>query len=113
MYSSRVSGIPNCCRLCGATSYRRVIERDEMGQMRATSLYQCSGCSVVFADPKAWREGGLDVIEPAAPVRPLTPVSSAASGPSGRPPSPDARDDSFASERQRPAHAVRRAQGDT
>jgi len=43
------------CRLCGATSYRRVISRDAEGRMVASGLYQCSGCSAVFADPKAWR----------------------------------------------------------
>ena len=50
----------NCCRMCGATSYRRVVARDEQGALRSTPLYQCSGCSVVFADPKAWRDGGPD-----------------------------------------------------
>jgi hypothetical protein len=49
----------NSCRLCGATSYRRVIERDESGAMQAGRLYRCSGCSVVFADPLAWRDGEL------------------------------------------------------
>lgn len=53
-----IHAIPiNCCRMCGATSYRRVVARDETGAMKSTGLYQCSGCSVVFADPKAWREG--------------------------------------------------------
>jgi hypothetical protein len=47
----------NCCRMCGATSYRKVVARDESGAMKSTGLYQCSGCSVVFADPRAWREG--------------------------------------------------------
>jgi hypothetical protein len=64
----------HCCRMCGSTSYRRVLARDESGSMRATELYQCSGCSVVFADPKAWREGGADPL----PVRP----------PADRPPPP-------------------------
>ena len=43
--------------MCGATSYRKVVARDESGAMKSTGLYQCSGCSVVFADPRAWREG--------------------------------------------------------
>lgn len=47
--------VPNACRMCGATSYGRVIERDAKGAMRATGLYRCSGCSVVFADPLQWR----------------------------------------------------------
>ncbi len=64
------------CRLCGATSYRRVISRDADGRMVASGLYQCSGCSAVFADPKAWREGGDELPPKAGPVRPLTPVAS-------------------------------------
>ena len=46
------------CRMCGSTNYRRVVARDAFGALRSTDLYQCSGCSVVFADPKAWRDGG-------------------------------------------------------
>lgn len=46
--------------------------------MRATGLYQCSGCSVVFADPRAWREGGGDAAPEAPVVRPLTPLPPAA-----------------------------------
>ena len=48
----------NACRLCGASSYRRVIERDETGAMRHRGLFACSGCSVVFTDPGSWRENG-------------------------------------------------------
>ena len=47
----------NRCRMCGASSYRQVIDRDGSGAMRPTGLYRCSGCSVVFADPAAWRDG--------------------------------------------------------
>lgn len=43
--------------MCGATSYRRVIDRDGIGTLRPTGLFICSGCSVVFLDPKAWRNG--------------------------------------------------------
>ena len=64
----------NCCRMCGATSYRHVIARDDGGAMTPTGLYQCSGCSVVFTDPKAWREGGGD-LPPAPSVKPLQPVT--------------------------------------
>jgi DNA-directed RNA polymerase subunit RPC12/RpoP len=46
-----------CCR-CGARSYHRMIGRDRDGAMRPTGLYRCSGCSAVFADPRAWRDGG-------------------------------------------------------
>jgi hypothetical protein len=57
----------NACRTCGATNYRRVVERDVQGSLRATGLYRCSGCSVVFADPKEWRDGGADVVMPHPP----------------------------------------------
>jgi hypothetical protein len=66
----------NACRLCGATNYRRVIERSESGDMRPSGLYQCSGCSVVFADPASWRAGGSDAFDlPASPITPLRPVT--------------------------------------
>ncbi len=60
--------------MCGATSYRPVIARDAAGAMTRTGLYRCSGCSVVFADPKAWREGGNEGAPP--PVDPLRPHTS-------------------------------------
>ena len=44
--------------MCGATSYRRVIARDDTGALRPTDHYQRSGCTLVFSDPKAWWEGG-------------------------------------------------------
>ena len=73
---------PYACRMCGATSYRRVIDRDETGSLRPTGLYRCSGCSVAFADPKAWREGEAEAPAP-LPLRkdgagPLAPGSSSA-----------------------------------
>jgi hypothetical protein len=61
--------------MCGASSYRAVIDRDGSGAMRPTGLYRCSGCSVVFADPRAWREGGADDA-----VAPRPSVSAGASG---------------------------------
>ena len=64
----------NSCRMCGATSYRQVITRDDQGVMRHGGLYRCSGCSAVFADPKAWREGGTD--ETAPPSIPIPPLRS-------------------------------------
>ena len=57
--------------MCGATSYRSVIDRDATGQMRQTSLYQCSGCSVVFTDPTAWRLGESGVLPADDPIKPL------------------------------------------
>ncbi len=64
--------------MCGATSYRPVIARDSAGAMTRTGLYRCGGCSVVFADPKAWREGGNDDV-PAPATPPRTHVSPVAS----------------------------------
>jgi hypothetical protein len=49
----------NRCRLCGATSYRRVVQRDERGVLVAGPRYVCSGCGMNFSDPRAWREGAL------------------------------------------------------
>jgi hypothetical protein len=66
----------NSCRRCGATSYGQVITRDAEGVMRHSGLFRCSGCSAVFADPKAWREGGTDEVAPlSSPVPPLRPRS--------------------------------------
>lgn len=49
----------NRCRLCGATSYRRVVQRDERGVLVAGPRYVCSGCGMNFSDPRAWRQGAL------------------------------------------------------
>ena len=85
---SSMSPLVNSCRLCGATCYRRVIERDGSGALVATALYRCVGCSVVFADPKAWRDGedpkGLPLS--AAPIKPATEVRSLAPSPPPRGP---------------------------
>jgi hypothetical protein len=67
--------------MCGASSYRPVLDRDATGAMRATGLYRCSGCSVVFADPRAWREGGADEAVPSGP--PAAPAGRAAAPTSG------------------------------
>lgn len=61
--------------MCGASSYRPVIDRDPAGAMRATGLFRCCGCSVVFADPRAWREGGVQEALPPSPA-----TASAAAG---------------------------------
>jgi hypothetical protein len=42
------------CRVCGAMSYRRMIARDANGRLTANGLYQCTGCSMTFSDPRAW-----------------------------------------------------------
>lgn len=67
------------CRMCGATSYRPVIARDGQGALRATDMFQCSGCSVVFTDLRAWRKGG-DQNPPPPPVTPMRPYTVTAAG---------------------------------
>ena len=59
MYSIDMQPIapPYRCRLCAATSYRRLTHRGSDGVMQYSGLYRCSGCSVTFCDPLAWREG--------------------------------------------------------
>ena len=44
------------CRLCGATSYRRVVGRNAAGAIKATGEYQCSGCSLTFFDTRVWHD---------------------------------------------------------
>lgn len=41
-------------------SYRRLTHRGLDGTMQYSELYRCSGCSVTFSDPQAWREGPAD-----------------------------------------------------
>ena len=73
-YTAMPDSLPlNRCRVCGASSYRAVIDRDSSGAMRPTGLYRCSGCSVVFADPAAWRDGDSQAWSVAA-QDPLAPV---------------------------------------
>ncbi|MFZ2649477.1 MAG: hypothetical protein WA210_05165, partial [Burkholderiaceae bacterium] len=43
------------CRLCGATSYRNIFDRNGAGAIRATSMYRCSGCTLTFQNLKEWR----------------------------------------------------------
>lgn len=55
--------------MCGSTCYRRVVARDERGALRATDMFQCSGCSLVFADLKAWRDDETGKDSRIEPVR--------------------------------------------
>jgi len=77
--------------MCGATSYRRVIDRDTDGVLRPTGLFHCSGCSVVFADPKAWRDGEVELPNETAPgaIKRLTPVTVHAASSAASPAAPD------------------------
>ena len=67
---------PYRCRLCGAASYRRLTHRGPDGAMEYSGLYRCSGCSVTFSDPLAWREGPQAVPEAVADRPAPTPMSS-------------------------------------
>ena len=61
MYSikMRPSSLSYRCRMCGAASYRRLVHRGPDGAMVYSGLYRCSGCSVTFSDPMAWRDAAL------------------------------------------------------
>jgi hypothetical protein len=50
----------NACRLCGATSYRRLTHRSEHGAMGYSGLYRCSGCELTFESPSLWRGDAQD-----------------------------------------------------
>ena len=54
----------NCCGICRATSYRKVIERDASGAMRTTDRLRCTGCEREFLDVQSWRQGLPRVIAP-------------------------------------------------
>lgn len=47
----------NCCGICRATSYRKVIARDASGAMRTTERLRCTGCEREFQDVQSWRDG--------------------------------------------------------
>lgn len=59
------STILNRCGFCGATSYHRVVARDELGAMRYTETLQCTGCGRESANLKVWRQGGASNASPA------------------------------------------------
>lgn len=45
------------CRLCSATSYRRLVQRGQSGAMTYSGLYGCSGCDLTFTNHSTWRAG--------------------------------------------------------
>ncbi|RYH67298.1 MAG: hypothetical protein EON54_04070 [Alcaligenaceae bacterium] len=47
----------NRCGYCGASSFHRVVARDETGAMRYTKALQCTGCSREFSNLQVWRQG--------------------------------------------------------
>ena len=48
----------NCCGYCGATSYHRVLARDDAGVMRYTEALRCTGCGREYANLQVWRNSG-------------------------------------------------------
>lgn len=44
------------CRVCGTTTYQRVMGRAETGVLQPTGEYRCTGCRNVFASLRAWWE---------------------------------------------------------
>jgi len=44
------------CRVCGTTSYQRVMSRSPSGGLEPTGEYRCTGCRNVFESLRAWWE---------------------------------------------------------
>jgi len=44
------------CRVCGTTSYQRVVNRVPSGALEPTGEYRCTGCRNVFESLRAWWE---------------------------------------------------------
>lgn len=59
----------NCCEICSATSYRKVIARDASGAMRTTERLRCTGCEREFQDVQSWRQGMPQVDAPSEVVQ--------------------------------------------
>ncbi|WP_100409496.1 hypothetical protein [Acidovorax sp. 69] len=55
--STNPSTARNCCGYCGATSYHRVLARDDAGVMRYTEALRCTGCGREYANLQVWRQG--------------------------------------------------------
>jgi hypothetical protein len=56
-YPMNPSPTRNCCGYCGATSYHRVVARDDAGVMRYTDALRCTGCGREYANLQVWRQG--------------------------------------------------------
>ncbi|MDR6154751.1 DNA-directed RNA polymerase subunit RPC12/RpoP [Acidovorax delafieldii] len=50
--------VSNRCGYCGATSYHRLLARDDAGVMRYTEALRCTGCGREYANLQVWRQGG-------------------------------------------------------
>lgn len=65
----------NKCHQCGATSYKPVIKRDELGAMTMSGTYQCTGCRLEFTTIDEWRTGTVDqVVADGVEPRPVSGV---------------------------------------
>lgn len=58
------------CHVCGATSFRKVIERDPGGAMSHLGRFACEGCGMVFTDRQVW--SGAAQILSEAPDHPIS-----------------------------------------
>lgn len=54
------------CHVCGATSFRKVIERDPGGAMSHLGRFACDGCGMVFTDRQVW-SGAVPAADPGLP----------------------------------------------
>jgi hypothetical protein len=56
--SREVQGrVQNACGHCGATSYKTLMARNEVGVMQPSGRYQCVQCRRVFSAVAQWRDG--------------------------------------------------------
>lgn len=49
--------VRNSCHRCGATAYKSLMTRNDLGVMSPSGRYQCVQCGHVFSDVSQWRDG--------------------------------------------------------
>lgn len=49
--------VRNSCYRCGATAYKTLMTRNDVGVMGPSGQYQCVQCRQVFSDIHQWRDG--------------------------------------------------------
>ncbi|MBU4182550.1 MAG: DUF1289 domain-containing protein [Gammaproteobacteria bacterium] len=52
-----ISRPQNRCGVCGSTSYRYLVARNEEGTLTRTQTLVCDGCGRTFQEVATWREG--------------------------------------------------------
>lgn len=62
-----------------------MVHRGPEGAMVYSGLYRCSGCSVTFSDPAAWREAPADETTAVVEATSSEPAGSTYAAPSGGP----------------------------